>query len=105
MPIRLVLWLYSPLLECSMLDSLYSCSRNGPPVKITWLFEFNFYFDVIIIQTSCSVFMYQLIMPGYCVSGTVGAKVLSGQKKVEMENRQIIDVKLSVQVRYQTVAQ
>jgi len=38
-----------------------------------------------------------LIMPGYCVSGTVGAKVLSGQKKVEMENRQIIDVKLSVQ--------
>lgn len=40
----------------------------------------------------------QLIMPGYCVSGTVGAKVLSGQKKVEIENRQVIDVKLSVQV-------
>jgi len=38
-----------------------------------------------------------LIMPGYCVSGTVGAKVLSGQKKVEMENRQVVDVKLSVQ--------
>lgn len=37
-------------------------------------------------------------MPGYCVSGTVGAKVLSGQKKVEIENRQVIDVKLSVQV-------
>jgi len=38
-------------------------------------------------------------MPGYCVSGTVGAKVLSGAKKVEMENRQFVDVKLSVQVR------
>ncbi|XP_041466608.1 integrator complex subunit 11-like [Lytechinus variegatus] len=38
-----------------------------------------------------------LIMPGYCVAGTVGHKVLSGQKKIEMENRQTIDVKLSVQ--------
>lgn len=38
-------------------------------------------------------------MPGYCVSGTVGAKVLSGAKKVEIENRQVIEVKMSVQVR------
>lgn len=38
-----------------------------------------------------------LIMPGYCVSGTVGAKVLSGAKKVELENRQVIEVKMSVQ--------
>ncbi|XP_071500936.1 integrator complex subunit 11-like [Diadema antillarum] len=38
-----------------------------------------------------------VIMPGYCVAGTVGHKVLSGQKKIEMENRQTIDVKLSVQ--------
>lgn len=37
-------------------------------------------------------------MPGYCVSGTVGAKVLSGAKKVETENRQVIEVKMSVQV-------
>lgn len=39
-------------------------------------------------------------MPGYCVSGTVGAKVLGGAKKVEIENRQVIDVKLSVQVLF-----
>lgn len=38
-------------------------------------------------------------MPGYCVSGTVGAKVLAGQKKVELENRQMVEVKLSVQVK------
>lgn len=38
-----------------------------------------------------------LIMPGYCVSGTVGAKVLSGAKKVETETRQVIEVKMSVQ--------
>ncbi|KAG9339258.1 hypothetical protein JZ751_023955 [Albula glossodonta] len=28
-----------------------------------------------------------LIMPGYCVQGTVGYKVLNGQKKIEMEGR------------------
>ena len=38
-------------------------------------------------------------MPGYCVSGTVGAKVLSGAKRVEIEKGQMIDVKLSVQVK------
>lgn len=33
---------------------------------------------------------YQVIMPGYCVAGTVGHKVLSGAKKVEFENRQVV---------------
>ncbi|XP_077988720.1 integrator complex subunit 11-like [Glandiceps talaboti] len=38
-----------------------------------------------------------VIMPGYCVAGTVGHKILNGQRKIELETRQIIDVKLSVQ--------
>lgn len=38
-----------------------------------------------------------VIMPGYCVAGTVGHKVLGGAKKVELENRQTIEVKMSVQ--------
>lgn len=38
-----------------------------------------------------------VIMPGYCVAGTVGSKVLSGQKRIELDNRQIVEVKLSVQ--------
>ncbi|XP_055933224.1 integrator complex subunit 11-like [Argiope bruennichi] len=38
-----------------------------------------------------------LIMPGYCVAGTVGHKVISGAKKIEFENRQIVEVKMSVQ--------
>lgn len=38
-----------------------------------------------------------VIMPGYCVSGTVGHKILSGAKKVEFENKQVIDVKMSVE--------
>lgn len=38
-----------------------------------------------------------IIIPGYCVAGTVGHKVLNGQKKIEFENKQTIDVKLSVE--------
>lgn len=38
-----------------------------------------------------------VVIPGYCVAGTVGHKVLSGQKKIELDKKSIIDVKLSVQ--------
>ena len=41
-----------------------------------------------------------MIMPGYCVQGTVGHKVLSGQKKIEFENGHMVDVKLAVEVRF-----
>ncbi|XP_028921443.1 integrator complex subunit 11 isoform X2 [Ornithorhynchus anatinus] len=37
------------------------------------------------------------IMPGYCVQGTVGHKILSGQRKLEMEGRQILEVKMQVE--------
>ena len=33
-----------------------------------------------------------IIIPGYCVAGTVGHKVLAGQKKIEIENKQIVIV-------------
>ena len=35
-----------------------------------------------------------VIMPGYCVAGTVGHKILNGQKRIEMENRQVVSWKL-----------
>ena len=38
-----------------------------------------------------------VILPGYCVAGTVGAKVLQGKKKIEMEGGTMIDVNLSVE--------
>lgn len=37
-----------------------------------------------------------LIIPGFCVSGTVGAKVLSGQRRLEMEDGRILEVKMQV---------
>lgn len=38
-----------------------------------------------------------LIMPGYCVQGTVGHKVLGGAKKIEFENRQVVEVKMAIE--------
>lgn len=29
-------------------------------------------------------------MPGYCVAGTVGHKILNGARKLELENKQIV---------------
>lgn len=37
-----------------------------------------------------------LIIPGFCVSGTVGARVLSGQRRLEMEDGRILEVKMQV---------
>ena len=38
-----------------------------------------------------------VILPGYCVPGTVGAKVLAGKKRIEVEGGAAIDVNLSVE--------
>lgn len=34
---------------------------------------------------------------GYCVQGTIGHKILAGAKKVEFENRQVVEVKMAVE--------
>lgn len=38
-----------------------------------------------------------LIMPGFCVKGTVGHKVVTGAKRIEFENHQVVEVRLSVE--------
>lgn len=38
-----------------------------------------------------------VIMPGYCVQGTVGHKILNGAKKIDFENRTSVEVNLSVE--------
>lgn len=45
----------------------------------------------------CNNELNMIIMPGYCVSGTVGAKVLSGAKKIETEGGKFLDVKMGVE--------
>lgn len=29
-------------------------------------------------------------MPGYCVSGTVGHRILNGARRIELENKQVV---------------
>ena len=31
-------------------------------------------------------------MPGYCVAGTVGHKILSGQRRLEFDNKQVVSI-------------
>ena len=39
-----------------------------------------------------------IIIPGYCVSsGTIGHKILGGQRRIEFEKGQVTEVKMSVQ--------
>lgn len=38
-----------------------------------------------------------VIVPGYCVQGTVGHKILNGARKLEMEGRQTLEVKMQVE--------
>lgn len=51
-------------------------------------------YTMVRTETYISVMFFwfpsQVIMPGYCVQGTVGHKILSGQRKLEMEGRQIV---------------
>jgi len=38
-----------------------------------------------------------IIMPGFCVVGTVGHKILNGAKRVDLDNRQTVEVKMAVE--------
>ncbi|GFO05810.1 integrator complex subunit 11 [Plakobranchus ocellatus] len=38
-----------------------------------------------------------VIMPGYCVAGTVGHRILNGARKIELENKHILEVKMAVE--------
>jgi len=44
----------------------------------------------LFISLADNLHLLQVIMPGYCVAGTVGHKILSGQRKIELENRQTV---------------
>ncbi|KAI0241299.1 Integrator complex subunit 11 [Lamellibrachia satsuma] len=50
-----------------------------------------------IFKKWCTSENNMVIMPGYCVAGTIGWKILNGQRKIEFENRQTVEVKMSVQ--------
>jgi integrator complex subunit 11 len=49
-----------------------------------------------IFKKWCGNELNMCILPGYCVAGTVGNKILSGSKRVEIDKRTQVDVKLQV---------
>jgi len=51
-----------------------------------------------IFRKWCTDEKNMIIMPGYCVAGTVGWKILNGIRKIEFDNpKQTVDVKMAVQ--------
>ena len=40
------------------------------------------------------MYIPQIIMPGYCVAGTYGHKILGGQRRLEFENKQVVSTNL-----------
>lgn len=44
----------------------------------------------------CGSELNMCILPGYCVAGTVGNKILSGSKRVDIDKKTQVDVKLQV---------
>ena len=53
--------------------------------------------SLTIFKRWCSDENNMIIMPGYCVAGTVGHKILNGTKRLELEKGQVTEVKMSVQ--------
>jgi len=53
--------------------------------------------SLTIFRRWCTEEKNMIIMPGYCVSGTIGHKILNGQKRLEFEKGQVTEVKMSVQ--------
>jgi len=50
-----------------------------------------------IFEKWCSDEKNMIIMPGYCVAGTVGHKILNGAKRIEIKKGIVHEVKMSVQ--------
>ncbi|TRY74449.1 hypothetical protein TCAL_10092 [Tigriopus californicus] len=50
-----------------------------------------------IFEEWCTNELNMIIMPGYCVAGTVGHKILNGTRKIEFKKGKPVEVKMSVQ--------
>jgi integrator complex subunit 11 len=53
--------------------------------------------SLAIFEEWCTNELNMIIMPGYCVAGTVGHKILNGARKLEIKKGKVVEVKMSVQ--------
>lgn len=77
-----------------MLACPYKSLRNGQRMRKIWYVSHTHL--PALLHEVCLRVALQLIMPGYCVAGTVGHKVLGGAKKIEIDKK-MVNVRLSVQ--------
>jgi len=53
--------------------------------------------SLAIFEEWCTEERNMIVMPGYCVAGTVGHKILNGTRKIEFKKGKVVEVKMSVQ--------
>ncbi|KAI9142418.1 beta-lactamase-like protein [Paraphysoderma sedebokerense] len=71
-------------------------SLPGPQVLFATPGMLHSGFSLEIFKKWCSDPKNMIIMPGYCVAGTVGAKVLSGQKRIQIDRTTTVTVNMKV---------
>ncbi|KAJ1972598.1 hypothetical protein H4R35_004584 [Dimargaris xerosporica] len=76
-------------------DRLYA-DQPGPMVLFATPGMLHIGTSLEVFKKWCHDRKNMVIMPGYCVAGTVGAKVLAGQKVIDLDNFNTIHVNLQV---------
>ena len=74
----------------------FDIDNPGPMVEFATPGMLRAGLSLIIFRRWCSD-ENNMIMPGYCVAGTVGHKILNGTKRLEFDKGVVTEVKMSVQ--------
>lgn len=72
--------------------------QPGPMVVLSTPGMLHGGLSLAIFEEWCTSEQNMIIMPGYCVAGTVGHKILNGTRKIEFKKgKPLVEVKMSVQ--------
>jgi integrator complex subunit 11 len=70
--------------------------KSGPMVLFATPGMLHAGMSLEVFKKWCGSEVNMCILPGYCVAGTVGNKILSGSKRVEIDKKTTVDVRLQV---------
>lgn len=76
-------------------DRAYA-DKSGPMVLFATPGMLHAGMSLEVFKKWCGSELNMCILPGYCVAGTVGNKILSGSKRVEVDKKTTVDVRLQV---------
>lgn len=72
-------------------------NNEGPMVVLSTPGMLHGGLSLAIFEEWCTNELNMIIMPGYCVAGTVGHKILNGTRTLELKKGKPVEVKMSVQ--------